>query len=51
MKFFVLFLIAFVTIKYHLVYNEKRKFMDLQNVNFSKSIKANKLDKKIIKKS
>ncbi len=46
MKFFVLFLIAFVTIKYHLVYNEKRKFMDLQNVNFSKSIKANKLDKR-----
>jgi len=49
MKFFVLFLIAFVTIKYHLVYNEKRKFMDLQNVNLNKAVPAEKLSVKFNK--
>ena len=39
-------IIIFVTIKYHLEYNEKRKFMDLQNVNFSKAIYAETLDKR-----
>ena len=43
---FLFLIIFFVTVKYHLVYNEKRKFMDLQNVNFSRAVNANEIDKR-----
>ncbi len=36
----------FSTFKYHQVYNEKRKFLDLQNISLSNTIRANKLDLK-----
>jgi hypothetical protein len=43
----LLALVIFATGKYHLEYNEKRKFMDLQNVNLKDSIKGDLLDKKL----
>ena len=46
---FLIALIVFVTIKYHFDYNLNRKFMDLQNVNLSKSIKANSINSKFDK--
>ena len=42
----LLILIIFTTIKYHNTYNVKRKFMDLQEVNFKNSLKANYLNKR-----
>ncbi len=39
-------LILFVTFKYHLVYNEKRKFVDLQHVDLSTALNANMLNSK-----
>ena len=36
----------FITAKYHIEYNEKRKFMDLQNVNFDEAVSANLIDQK-----
>ena len=45
----VIILVIFTTIKYHNVYNEKRKFMDLQHVDLSKSLDANLIDKKLNK--
>ena len=39
-------LILFSTFKYHLVYNEKRKFIDLQNVNLSEAVDAKFLSSK-----
>ena len=45
-KIFLILLIFFVTIKYHLVYNVQRKFIDLQNIDLSNSISAKLLDKK-----
>ena len=45
-NFFIILLIFFTTIKYNYVYNIKRKFMDLQQINFDNSIKAEKLNKK-----
>lgn len=45
-QLFLFALILFVTAKYHLVYNEKRKFMDLQNVNLSTALSAKTLDDK-----
>ena len=43
--FFIIY-ILFVTIKYNDVYNLKRKFMDLQNINLNNAIGANKLNNK-----
>ena len=37
----------FLTVKYHLRFNEGRKFHELQNVNFTKSVDANLIDKKL----
>ena len=42
----ILSLVIFVTAKYHLEYNVKRKFIDLQNVNLNEAVSANLLDKK-----
>lgn len=36
----------FCVIKYHFVYNEKRKFMDLQNINLNNALDAKILDEK-----
>ena len=43
----IILILVFSTIKYHLRFNEHKKFMDLQNADFSKSINANILDKKL----
>ena len=43
----IVLLVVFTTIKYHGVYNMKRKFMDLQNVDLSKSIDASLIDIKL----
>ena len=40
-------LTLFVTLKYHFEYNEKRKFIDLQNVNLSKSIPSKILSEEL----
>ena len=48
-KFFVIILVAFSTIKYHFVYNEKRKFIDLQNVVILKAVNADLLSPKFNK--
>ena len=37
----------FFTIKYHLRYNESRKFHEMVNINFELSINANKIDNKL----
>lgn len=46
---FLLLIIVFVTVKYHNVYNVKRKFMDLQNVNLNNAVKAEILNNKFNK--
>lgn len=46
-NFFIFILVLFCTVKYHLEYNEKRKFMDLQNVDLKYYEKGNNLDKKL----
>lgn len=43
----IIFLVAFVTVKYHNVYNIKRKFMDLQHVDLSLAVKADLIDSKL----
>ena len=43
----ILFLVIFVTIKYHQEYNIKRKFMDLQNKDLNKSLNANLINAKL----
>ena len=43
-QFFLVLLVFFCTCKYHIEYNSKRKFMDLQNVNLSNFIEASNLD-------
>ena len=43
-KIFIVGIIIFSSFKYHLEYNEKRKFMDLQNINLSSAINASQLD-------
>ena len=45
-KLIILSLVILVTVKYHLEYNVKRKFMDLQNTDLSKAVNASLLDKK-----
>ena len=49
-KFLSIVLISFcflVTFKYHLRFNEGRKFHELEYVNFKLSVKADKIDKKL----
>jgi hypothetical protein len=48
-KFFIPLIIVlciFITFKYHLRFNEDRKFHELSNINFSLSQSGNKIDKK-----
>ena len=47
LKYFILALTIFCVLKYHHVYNEKRKFMDLQNVDLTKAVDANILDPRL----
>ena len=44
--FFILIFFA-VTVKYHLRFNENRKFHELQNVNFELSVKGKKIHNKL----
>ena len=49
-KFFQIFLIIFLigtTLKYHISYNENKKFMELSNADFNIAVDANILDKKL----
>ena len=46
-KFFIILIILFTTIKYHNTYNEKRKFMDLQNINLKNNVDASFLDTRL----
>jgi len=46
-QFIVILMIIFSSIKYHNVYNVKRKFMDLQFVDLSKAIDASLIDVKL----
>lgn len=48
-EYFILIFIFLVTLKYHDVYNSKRKFMDLQNVNLEQAINAEELNIKLKK--
>ncbi len=48
-NFIIAVIIIFSTVKYHIEYNDKRKFMDLQNVNLSRAIKASQLDSRFDK--
>lgn len=47
LKIFTFCLMVFCVGKYHFVYNEQRKFMDLQNVNLNKTIDAKILSPKL----
>ena len=42
---FLMLIITLITMKYHIRYNEDRKFHELENVNFNISIDAKKIDK------
>tara|TARA_Y100000590_G_scaffold65118_1_gene70320 strand:- start:8447 stop:10027 length:1581 start_codon:yes stop_codon:yes gene_type:complete len=44
---YLLILVLFVTVKYHMEYNSKRKFMDLQNVDLTRAVNAAQLDIKL----
>ena len=46
LNFFILIAVVLITFKYHNVYNVKRKFIDLQNVNLSKAVDGSLIDKK-----
>ena len=46
-QFLFLIFLTFVTIKYHDVYNVKRKFMDLQHADLSRAVDASLIDKKL----
>jgi len=45
--YFIIFFLVFVTAKYHLRFNEHKKFMELVNADFSKAINARVLDEKL----
>ena len=45
-KIIIITLLIFSTIKFHYRFNEGRKFMELQNIDFSKAINASNLDQK-----
>ena len=46
MNYFIILMTVFCVTKYHFEYNEKRKFMDLQNTNLNKFVDAKNLDEK-----
>ena len=48
-KIFIIIFISFITIKYHQVYNSKRKFIDLQNIDLSIAVNANQISPKFEK--
>ena len=45
--YFIVFILIITSVKYHLRFNEHRKFMELANANFSKTINAKILDNKL----
>lgn len=45
--YLLLIILVITTFKYHFRYNENRKFMELENINFSGAIDAKFLDKKL----
>ena len=45
-QLFFIFLIIFTSVKYHNVYNEKRKFMELQHADLSRTVDAALIDEK-----
>jgi hypothetical protein len=45
--YFILLIFIFTTVKYHLRYNQDRKFIELVNANFSLSEDASKIDKSL----
>ena len=45
--YFIIFVLIVVTSKYHLRFNEHKKFMELINADFSKTIDARVLDEKL----
>ena len=47
LSYIIVPVMIFCIFKYHLVYNEQRKFMDLQNIDLKKSINAKTLDPKL----
>ena len=47
LQWLILIIMIFSTLKYHQVYNQNRKFMDLQNVNLKKTIDAGQIDIKL----
>tara|TARA_Y100000031_G_C8250721_1_gene400442 strand:+ start:3591 stop:5195 length:1605 start_codon:yes stop_codon:yes gene_type:complete len=46
LKYLIILVLIFSTLKFHFRFNEDRKFMELQGVDFEKSIKASQLDKR-----
>ena len=44
---FFLLLLIFTTVKYHLRFNENKKFMELNNVNLSRAVDASVIDKSL----
>ena len=45
--YIIIFIALFATVKFHLRFNVERKFHELNGVNFSHSINASKLEKKL----
>ena len=43
----IILLVAFTIVKYHKVYNSKRKFMDLQHADLSRALNAGIIDHKL----
>ena len=43
----ILLLVSFTIVKYHNVYNSKRKFMDLQHTDLSLALNASLIDRKL----
>ena len=46
-NYFILFILIVATIKFHLRFNESKKFMELNHVNFNLSVDAKILDKSL----
>ena len=47
--YFILIIFIFSTFKYHIRFNQNKKFMELVNADFSLSVNAGKIDKKLSK--
>ena len=47
LSYLIIFVIITTTAKYHLRFNENKKFMELENINFKKAVNAEILDKKL----